>query len=270
MNRIQPSRLVAADVLAAVRDSDAYANLLLPVRIREAQLDTADAGFATELVYGTLRMRGLYDRIIELAAHRPVSKIDGPVLDALRLGAHQLLGMRVAPHAVLDESVELVRRARKASAAGFVNGVLRTLSRDTPETWRRRAVEGLEGTPRLAVEYSHPAWVIEAFDGALSTENAQDELQQLLAADNLAPQVAFAALPGVADARALVADDGPFTPGVLSPIALVGVGGDPAQLPDVAAGRVRVQDEGSQLAALALTRARPVLAGAEASLSWLK
>lgn len=261
MSRIQPSRLVAADVLAAVRDSDAYANLLLPVRIREAQLDTADAGFATELVYGTLRMQGLYDRIIELAARRPVAKIDGPVLDALRLGVHQLIGMRVAPHAVLDESVELVRRARKASAAGFVNGVLRTVSRDDADTWRRRALEGLDGTARLAVEFSHPSWVIEAFERALSVEHAQGELQQLLAADNVAPQVSFAALPGVADAQALVAAAGPFTAGRLSPIALLGAGGDPAQLPDVASGRVRVQDEGSQLAALALTRARPVAAG---------
>lgn len=261
MSRVQPSRQVAADVLAAVRGSDAYANLLLPVRIREAGLSGADAGFATELVYGTLRMQGLYDRIIELAARRPVAKLDGPVLDVLRLGVHQLLGMRVAPHAVLDESVELVRRARKASASGFVNGVLRTISRETPETWRVRAVEGLSGAARLAVEFSHPVWVVEAFDSALRIEGAESQLTDLLAADNVAPQVAFAALPGVADARTLAAGAEAFTPGRLSPLALASSGGDPAQLPEVAAGRVRVQDEGSQLAALALTRARPVTAG---------
>lgn len=261
MSRIQPSRMVAADVLAAVRDSDAYANLLLPARIRNAQLAPTDAAFATELVYGTLRMQGLYDRVIELAAKRAVSKIDGPVLDVLRLGAHQLLGMRVAPHAVLDESVELVRRARKSSASGFVNGVLRTLSRDTPDTWRARAVEGLTGRRRLEVEFSHPAWVIDAFAEALTVEHAGSELPDLLGADNAAPQVAFAALPGVQDAEALVATSGPFEPGRLSPLALVASGGDPAQLAEVAAGSVRVQDEGSQLAALALTRARPVIAG---------
>lgn len=261
MSRIQPSRIVAADVLAAVRGSDAYANLLLPVRIREARLDAADAGFATELVYGTLRMQGLYDRIVELAAKRPVSKIDGPVLDVLRLGAHQLLGMRVAPHAVLDESVELVRRARKASATGFVNGVLRTLSRDAPDTWRSRAVAGLTGTRRLAVEFSHPDWVIDAFSAALARESAESEVTALLSADNLAPQVAFAALPGLADAAALASAADPFTAGRLSPLALASTGGDPALLPEVAAGRVRVQDEGSQLAALALSRARPVTEG---------
>ena len=135
MSRVQPARRVAAEVLAAVRTSDAYANLLLPVRIREAGLSGPDAGFATELVYGTLRMQGFYDRVIEIAAGRPVTKLDGAVLDALRLGAHQLLALRTARHAVIDQSVELVRLARKASATGFVNGVLRAVSRDDPTSW---------------------------------------------------------------------------------------------------------------------------------------
>ncbi len=260
MSRIQPSRLVAVDVLAAVRSSDAYANLLLPSRIREARLSGADAGFVTELVYGTLRMQGLYDRVVELASKRSVSKIDPPVLDVLRLGVHQLLGMRVAPHAVLDESVELVRRARKASAAGFVNGVLRAVSRETAETWRARAIDGLGGAARLAVEFSHPVWVVDALRDALDAEGAAGELTDLLGADNVAPQVAFAALPGLAD-PAVLAEKETFQPGRLSPLALGSRGGDPSEVPEVAAGTVRVQDEGSQLAALALSRARPVVAG---------
>ncbi len=260
MSRIQPARRVAADVLAAVRESDAYANLLVPSRIRDARLTGPDAGFATELVYGTLRMQGYYDRVIALAARRDASRIDGPVLDVLRLGAHQLLTLRTAPHAVIDESVELVRRARKASAAGFVNGVLRTISRDTPDAWRHRALEGLHGAERTAVEFSHHAWIVEALEAALAQEGAADELRALLAADNDAPRVSFAALPGLADASELAAE-GAYLPGALSPVAVGSVGGDPASHPEVAAGRVRVQDEGSQLAALALTRARPVGAG---------
>lgn len=260
MSRIQPARRVAAEVLAAVRESDAYANLLLPTRIREAQLTGSDAGFATELVYGTLRMQGYYDRVIELAARRPAAKIDAPVLDVLRLAAHQLLTLGTAPHAAIDESVELVRKARKASAAGFVNGVLRTLSRDSAETWRTRALEGLTGTARFAVEFSHPAWVIEALEAALAQEGAEASLPELLAADNAPPRVALAALPGLADAAELTAS-GRFLPGTLSPLALGSPGGDPAAHPEVAAGAVRVQDEGSQLAALALTRAREVRPG---------
>ena len=260
MSRIQPARRVAADVLAAVRTSDAYANLLLPTRIRDAKLNAADAGFATELVYGTLRMQGWYDRVIELAARRSAAKIDPPVLDVLRLGAHQLLSMRTAAHAVLDESVELVRRARKASATGFVNGVLRTISREQPEVWRDRALEGLSGDARLAVEFSHPEWVVAALAAALAQEGAETQLGDLLAADNAAPQVALAALPGLADAGSLQAT-GRYLSGRLSPLALGSTGGDPAANAEVVRGTVRVQDEGSQLAALALTRARDVVAG---------
>ena len=65
--QVQPARRIALDVIMAVRESDAYANLLLPVRLERAKLSTADAGFTTELTYGTLRMRGYYDRVIELA-----------------------------------------------------------------------------------------------------------------------------------------------------------------------------------------------------------
>ena len=260
MSRIQPARRVAFDVVSAVHTSDAYANLLLPVRIREAKLSAADAGFATELVYGTLRMRGYYDRIIELATKRPVSKLDAPVRDVLRMSIHQLLGMRVAPHAVLSEAVELVRAARVGSASGFVNGVLRTVSRSIAEDWRARALDGARGDERLAIEHSHPEWIVTALRTALDAEGAAAELPELLAADNAAPQVAFSALPGLADPREL-ADGERFAPGRLSPFALASTGGDPARIPEVAAGRVRVQDEGSQLAALALTRARPVTAG---------
>ncbi|WP_255447768.1 transcription antitermination protein NusB, partial [Schumannella sp. 10F1B-5-1] len=78
--------------------------------------------------------------MVELASRRPAEKIDGPVLDVLRLGVHQLLSLRTAAHAVIDESVQLVRIARKASAAGFVNGVLRTVARDDADTWRERSL----------------------------------------------------------------------------------------------------------------------------------
>src|SRR6185369_18052515 len=95
----QPARRIALDVIMAVRDSDAYANLLLPVRLGRAKLSEADAGLATELTYGTLRMQGYYDRIIAMAANREVERIDPAILDVLRLACHQLLSMRVAQHA---------------------------------------------------------------------------------------------------------------------------------------------------------------------------
>jgi len=246
---------VAYDVLRAVHGSDAYANLLLPSRLAEAGLSDADAGLATELTYGTLRWRGYYDRVVELASGRALSRIDPEVLDALRLGVHQLLGMRVAAHAAVDESVALVAAAGKRSATGFANGVLRTISRTSPAEWRQRALEGLAGDARLAAEYAHPLWIVEAFRAALTVEGRGDESERLLEADNEPPRVSLVALPGLA----AVAEVGEA--GAVSPIAARSVGGDPAGNPVIASGRARVQDEGSQLAALALSRARPIVAG---------
>ena len=116
--RVQPSRRVAYDVISAVRESDAYANLLLPGRIARAGLSPADAALATELTYGTLRMQGYYDRVIVRAAGRPVDRIDPPLLDVLRLGAHQLLSTRVPSHAAVNESVALARQVGSRSGTG--------------------------------------------------------------------------------------------------------------------------------------------------------
>jgi 16S rRNA (cytosine967-C5)-methyltransferase len=253
--RIQPARRIAYQVLRAVHAQDAYANLVLPAAIGDAGLSDADAGLATELTYGTLRLQGYYDRVIAVASGRALKKIDPEVLDAVRLGTHQLLGMRVAPHAAVDESVALVAAAGKRSATGFANGVLRTISRTTAAEWRERVVVGLSGDERLAAEHSHPLWVVEAFRAALGAEGRAGELDELLRADNDAARVSLVALPG------LVAVDEVGPAGGVSPIAAISGGGDPAGNPVVASGRARVQDEGSQLAALALTRARPVLAG---------
>jgi 16S rRNA (cytosine967-C5)-methyltransferase len=256
--RIQPARRVAYEVISAVRESDAYANLLLPVRLARAKLAGPDAALATELAYGTLRMLGYYDRVIEVAARRPAEQIDAPILDVLRLGVHQLLSMRVAQHAAVDEAVSLAREVGSRSATGFVNGVLRTITRSDAATWHIRVLaQTANDDERLSVEYSHPVWIIRAFRRALAAEGRDDELIPLLEADNAAPQVSLTALPGLA-----TADDLPGTrPGRFSPYAAVSDGGDPAHWTAVREGRARVQDEGSQLAALALSRATPIQQG---------
>ncbi|MBC7725661.1 MAG: rRNA small subunit methyltransferase B [Burkholderiaceae bacterium] len=249
---------MAFDVIRAVEESDAYANLLLPTRIERAALDAADAALATELTYGTLRMRGYYDAVIAIAAGRETDRIDPPILDVLRLGAHQLLSMRVAHHAAVDESVSLAREVGSQSATGFVNGVLRTITRTAPADWHDQVM----ATPRtdderLGIEYSHPVWIVRAFRRALAAEGRELELEDLLDADNAAPRVSLVALPGLAST-----DDLPRSrPALYSPIGVVSEGGDPARWPVVQTGHARVQDEGSQLAALALSRARPAVPG---------
>jgi 16S rRNA (cytosine967-C5)-methyltransferase len=256
MSGAQDSRRVAYETIRAVNEADAYANLLLPKAISRARLDTADAALATELTYGTLRRQGTYDAVIRIAADRSIQEIDPGVLDALRLGAHQLLSTRVASHAAVNESVELARSASGRSAAGFANAVLRRISRDTPGEWMARiAADARSDDERLGLVFSHPVWVVRAFRRALAAEGRADELEALLTADNASPRVTMAALPGLAE----VPEDARRTP--FSPFGFRLGGGDPEALVSASGGALRVQDEGSQLAALALTRAVPVREG---------
>lgn len=253
---VSAARRVALEVLQAVREDDAYANLLLPARIRRAELTAQDAGFATELCYGTLRMRGLYDAIIALAAERDVSRVDPPVLDIVRLGCHQLLGMRVASHAAVNESVGLAHRVSGRGAAGFCNAVLRKIASATLEEWRSRAVAGIRGRDdELAIVYSHPRWVVRALTRALEADGRTSGIEELLAADNEAPAVDLVALPGVAAPPAQAAA------ARYSPFGFTSGGGDPSGLLAESRGGIRVQDQGSQLAALALSRARGIEPG---------
>ncbi len=249
-------RRVAYEVVRAVHESDAYANLLLPKTIERAGLSTQDAALATELTYGTLRRQGTYDAVIAIAADRPVGEIDPPVLDAVRLGVHQLLSTRVASHAAVNESVELARSAAGRGAAGFANAILRRVSRDTPEEWMTRVeVSARSDDERLGLVHSHPVWIVRAFRRALAAEGRADELEALLTADNASPRVTMTALPGLAD----VPPDARATP--FSPTGFRLGGGDPEGVVSGSGGLLRVQDEGSQLAAYALTRATPVQPG---------
>jgi 16S rRNA (cytosine967-C5)-methyltransferase len=254
---VQAARRIALDILIAVRESDAYANLLLPVRLERARLSEADAALCTELTYGTLRLRGYYDGVIELAARRPAAEIDPAILDVLRLACHQLLSMRVAQHAAVDEAVSLARTVGSNSATGFVNGVLRTVTRTSADEWRERVLAATASPDeRLAVEYSHPEWVLRAFRQALVAEGREAELTALLIADNVAPRVSITALPGKMTVSELDASSSPF-----SPVGATLDRGDPGRVDAVRRGSARVQDEGSQLAALALSRARAILPG---------
>lgn len=254
--RVSPARIVAYEVLEAVRVDGAYANLLMPNRIERSRLSSDDAALATELGYGTLRMQGFYDAVIELAAGRSADRIDPPVLDILRLGSHQLLSTRVPTHAAVNESVVLAKRIAPG-ATGFVNAVLRTISRTSREEWLEHVERETSGgaDAKLAAVSSHPKWIVRALRAALAHEERADELDALLAADNSSPRVNLVALP-LADAPS-PSDLG--TPNEFSPLGLTT--GHPIALVSESRGRVRVQDEGSQLAALALTRARPVTPG---------
>lgn len=238
------ARGVAYTVLAAVREDDAYVNLLLPRLMSEQNLDSRDAAFATELTHGTIRWQGTYDAVIDHLAKRD---LDPAVRDVLRLGAHQLLAMRVPDHAAVSTSVALVKRVVGHKPAGFVNAILRRVSERDLASWIELATAGLAGDEALAVRYSHPAWVVAELRRSLRAVDAAHELEELLAADNVPPKVTLVARPRLATVAEL-----PGTPGLLSPWAVVLDGGDPGAIAAVREGRAAVQDEGSQLVAKAL------------------
>ncbi|WP_082805552.1 RsmB/NOP family class I SAM-dependent RNA methyltransferase [Pseudoclavibacter helvolus] len=256
------SRQVAFEVLRAVDDDDAYANLLLPHRISAARLSPSDAGLATELTYGTLRRRGTYDAIIAAASGRDVRDIDPPILDVLRLGAHQLLSMRTPSHAAVNESVEQAARIASRGASGFVNAILRKISRTELDDWLDDVTEGLSEERALAVRHSHPDWIVRALRDALAAEDRTGELEATLTANNESPAVSVVSLPGF-DTPAELIESNPelLGPGRVSPRGLKLASGDPSWVPQVKAGRARVQDEGSQLVTLALLEAEPVRQG---------
>jgi 16S rRNA (cytosine967-C5)-methyltransferase len=249
--KVDPARQAAYDVLVAVREQEAYTNLVLPPLLRSRGLTGRDAAFATELVSGTIRRQGTYDAVLAACVDRPLAKVDPGVLDALRLGAHQLLAMRVPSHAAVGTSVDLVRSAVGPGPAGFVNAVLRKVAAHDLSGWVRRVAPDPVTDPVgfASVAHAHPRWVVEA----LAEAAGEQQLDDLLAADNAAPKVTLVARPGLATVEELVEAGG--TPTGLSPYAVRLEGGDPAAVPAVAEGRAGVQDEGSQLVALGLANA---------------
>jgi 16S rRNA (cytosine967-C5)-methyltransferase len=238
-------RETAFEVLRAVDERDAYVNLLLPALLRDRGIAGRDAALATELTHGTLRRRGSYDAVIAHAADG--REIDAPVLDALRLGTHQLLAMRIPSHAAVSTTVDLVRRRVGHRPVGFANAVLRRIATDDLDGWLEIVTRDLVGDDVLAVRTSHPVWIVRVFREALGPDG---DLLALLAADNAPPPVTLVARPGLCEP-----DELPGQPGRRSPWARVLAGGDPAEIPAVREGRAGVQDEGSQLVALALAEA---------------
>ncbi|QKW05468.1 rRNA cytosine-C5-methyltransferase [Streptomyces sp. NA04227] len=257
-----PVRILAFEALRAVDERDAYANLVLPPLLRKARegggFDARDAALATELVYGALRRQGTYDAVVSACVDRPLREVDPPVLDVLTLGAHQLLGTRIPAHAAVSATVELARVVLGDGRAKFVNAVLRKIAEDDLDGWLERVAPPYDEDPEdhLAVVHSHPRWIVSALWDALGGGRAG--IEDLLEADNDRPEVTLVARPGRATAEEVLESVGAdqALPGRWSPHAVrLSEGGEPGALDVVREGRAGVQDEGSQLVALALASA---------------
>jgi 16S rRNA (cytosine967-C5)-methyltransferase len=259
MGTYDPARRTAYDTLRAVSEHDAYANLVLPGLLTERRLDSRDAALATELAYGTLRAQGTYDAILAECVDRPLNQLDPELLDLLRLGAHQLLATRIPPHAAVAATVDLAREVLHEGAARMANAVLRRVGRETFDEWIDRIAPNPQDDPEgyLALYRAHPRWIVSALWDSLSAHRgskvAHDEIDDLLKADNERPGVTLVARPGLASIDELVEDGA--EPGRFARTAAYLPSGDPGRLELLRRGRVGVQDEGSQLVALAVADA---------------
>ena len=243
-------RRAAYDVLLAVRQDQAYANLVLPGLLRDRGISGRDAALATELAYGALRGQGLYDAVIQACVDRPLAKVDPPVLDVLRLGAHQLLRTRIPPHAAVSATVDLARRVVSAGPVAFVNAVLRKIAAKDLDAWVSELAPVDDRLGALALANSHPRWIASAFRDALGGDLWQTGAA--LAADDARPEVHLVARR--MDREELLEASG-GTAGPWSPYAVRLSEGDPGALNAVKHGLAGVQDEGSQLMAVALANA---------------
>jgi len=263
-----PARAAALDLLRAVDAQDAYANLVWSRILHQHGLSGRDAAFATELGYGTLRWRGRHDAILAACLDRDLDALQPELRDALRLGVHQLHEMRVGDHAAVDRSVALVRARLNPGAAGLANAVLRRVAAGgSAPAWLamlersgRLPTLGEDPAGHLAVATSHPLWVVRALHDALGatlpTRTWADTSAALLA-DNAPGAVTLVARSvDRADLLAELAAEGVQAwPGRLSRQAVRVRSANPAALAPVATGAAGVQDEGSQVVALALADA---------------
>ena len=236
-------RLLVYDILQEVNRSDGYSNLLLPQALTDADFEQRDKGFATELLYGTLRMQGRHDYIAAQVSDRSWSEVDPGIVDVVRLGAHQLFEMRVPSHAAVSATVELSRKVIGESKASFVNALLRKMSAQTLDQWLEPVNEIKDPVTRLAIMYSHPEWIVSAYYDLLRD---YAEVEKLLSANNSPASPTLVWWPGRSTQEEFISLGAVST--AFSPYGLK-YEGTPASLEAIRHRRAGVQDEGSQLVA---------------------
>jgi len=234
---ISPSRAAAFEILLRIQTTDAYASELLHSS-RFAKLSPADHGLLTELVMGVLRGRSVLDKHIAEHSSQSLAKFDLEVLTALRLGAYQLLFLdRIPTHAAVNESVELVKQARKRSAAGMVNAVLRKIKRGA----------------RDLNDNAHPEWLVERWTQIYGLDIAK----QICAYDQAAPKTTIR-IDNPALIEELEREGIHLQPGSFLAKAFV-VEGNIARTRAFRERRLIIQDEASQMIALLVGKGNTVL-----------
>ena len=241
--RPDAARLLAYDVISEVNRRNGYSNLLLPQALGASQLDERDRGFTTELVYGTIRMQGLYDFIFEQISDRDWKQVDADIVDLARMGAHQIFTMRTPLHAAVSATVDVARKQLGESKGSFINALMRKASAKELEQWLEPVRAMSDDVARLAIEYSHPEWIVSAyFDLLKDIEIVEAELRS----NNTPASPTLVSWPGASTQAQLVELGGVATQ--FSPYGAK-FNGAPGSLELIRHRKAGVQDEGSQLVA---------------------
>ena len=252
---ISPARTIAYDALLRVENEAAYASEVLHARLNEnttAKVSARDAALATEIVMGTLRWQRLLDFLIEHYTAKKSLALDVEVLVALRIGIYQLRHLaRIPASAAVDESVELVKRARKQSASSLVNAVLRRAARERAKSVKELLPLDLPTADALGLLHSHPTWLVERWLERFGREKTV----ALLEANNETPRRVCAVLRRENRDEVLrsLGDEGvEFEPGRLARDAIAIRSGDVAKTKAFENGWITFQDEASQIIPLLL------------------
>ena len=244
-----PVRTLVYDIYSEVNRRGGYSNLLLPQALTASNFEQRDRGFATELLYGSLRMQERHDYILAQVSDRPWTEVDEGIIDVTRLGVHQIFEMRVATHAAVSETVELARKVLGESKASFVNALLRKVSARSIEDWMAPVHHISDPVTRLSILYSHPEWIVSAYFDLLKDF---ERVERELAANNIPALPTLVAWPGASTRDELVALGG--EPTQYSPYG-ARMAGSPASVELIRHRKAGVQDEGSQLVAHVFSQA---------------
>jgi 16S rRNA (cytosine967-C5)-methyltransferase len=247
---VSPSRLTAFNILLRVERESAYAVELLHSPLLD-ELSPVDRNLVTEIVMGVLRWRSVLDQTIALLSFTPFRKLDLEVLTALRMGVYQKQFLSKVPaHAAVNETVELVKQAKKVSAAGLVNAVMRKVKTAAYDPHASK----LGGLEYLSTALAHPKWLAERWLSSFSHDAAQKicEYNQ-----RIPPTVLRLSSP---DDDALLAVEGiQLGFGALMATARTVISGDATATQSFREGNIAIQDEGSQLVAALVGPGRRIL-----------
>jgi 16S rRNA (cytosine967-C5)-methyltransferase len=249
---VSPARDAALDILLKVEQGGYASELLHSDRLDK--LSSQDRGLTTELVMGVLRWRSRLDEAIADVSSQKLAKLDPEVLESLRLAAYQISFLqRIPAHAAVNDSVELVKRKKKKSAAPFVNAALRKLLAKK-ELFEHAMAPGPKTIPEMSALYSHPLWLVERWAWRYGLEKTDE----ICTYDQQVPPTAIHLGESAAE-RELVAAGVVLEPGRLLHSARLVKSGDVTTTKAFRDGRIHIQDEGSQLIAALVGRGERLL-----------